>query len=185
MRKFTIRFTSPKHHPFPIFSWLIKLFEWWFDASHVQLCWDSKKYNEPLIYEASGLNIHFIGMEYLKEEHWHIEHVFEIEVPEEVYHATVKWCIRHAGLEYDLKGVFGFIWVLINKMFGRKIKNPWGKGTGKQFCSEMFIYILRDVWGHDYPGDANLAGPKAVFKYLYEASKKFDNINYMKGLGRR
>lgn len=180
-KTFTIRFTSPKDKIFPIFSWLIKLFEWWFDASHVQLFWNSSKYGQPLIYEASGMILHFVGEEYLKEDHWKISHVFNVTVPIDVYHETVKWCLKNAGLKYDLKAVIGFLWVKINKLFGRNIKNPLGKGEHEQFCSEMLVYILRHVWGMDYKGDANIAGPKAVFKYLYEASKRFDNIVYVRG----
>ena len=176
VRDFYIRFTSPRNHCFPIFSWAIKILDWWFDASHVQIMWYNQHHKEWMIYEASGTTVHFVGRFKQEEIPWNIAHSFKITVSGLAAWKTVKWCIAHAGLKYDIKGVIGFLPVKFMSLFGKKIKNPWGKGEAEQFCSEMVGFIMRDVWGFKINEDLNVAGPKVIFKYLLDASKTFDTV---------
>lgn len=184
-----VRFTRPKGHFFPIYSWLIILIEWWWGgASHVQLWWESEYWDEKLVYEASGTHVKYVGQEFVDQnDPWVIVYEFRVLLSPEARWKTLKWCQRHANIKYAITEVLGFVPVRIAYLFGKRIKNPWGDGTETQFCSEMIGFLMRDIWGREdgigdfsIQEDLDVAGPKLIFQYFLEAARNSQFVERLK-----
>lgn len=160
--KLTIGFSKPKKHLFPIFSWLIRLFEGT-SYSHVYVKWHSRGADTNVLYEASGSSVKFLGEKVYNDRIQPI-HEYEVTISSETYKKLLKFCMENAGINYGIKQVFG---IALVKIFKLK-KNPFSDNKKSQICSELIGHILEDVLGRDLDLDLDLdiAGPKAIKEYL-------------------
>jgi len=157
-----IGFSKPKGVFFPIFSWVIRLFERT-EYSHVYVRWHSKGAGVDVCYEASGNEVKFICKNVFDARIIPIKE-YEIEITNEQYRKLLHFCMSNAGQHYGVKQVFG---ILLVKLFRLK-KNPFSDGRASWVCSELAGQILKDVLDKDTGLDLDIAGPKAIDKFLQE-----------------
>lgn len=150
-----IGFSKPKSKPFPVFSWVIRLFERT-EYSHVYIRWHSRGAGVDVAYHASGTQVHFLGEKAFRERITPVEE-YARDISSAEYRELLKFCMTHAGVDYGLKGVLG---VAIDVVFRRG--NPFASGGRSQWCSKL-IGALLDLFD-DFIDDAILerAGPKKI-----------------------
>ena len=156
MREIRIQFTRPLK-AFPVFSWVIRWFQKT-EYSHVRLCWLGAAGSVPVIYEASGSNIKFIGPVAASENKVEVirEYVFRIE--KEDYKRLVILCMTYASVEYGKIQILG---MALAYMFDLK-KNPFSVGRKSQVCSEVVGVFLSEILGWKLDIDLDIAGPKEI-----------------------
>jgi len=155
LRTVTIQFTRPKG--FKPLSWAIRKVQRT-DYSHVRLTWLGMGEKIPVIYEASGSYLKFIGPIAAKSLHVEVVDLYNFELSQDQYRATVALCMENAGIEYGKRQLVG---MGIAKMFGLK-KNPYGDGAKTQVCSEIVGHFLNDILGWQTELDLDIAGPKEI-----------------------
>lgn len=160
-----VGFSKPKNHIFPIFSWLIRLFEGGTKYSHVYVRWYSLGARVDACYEASGTQVHFVGKKVFDEK---IQPVYEyqLEINRETYRKLLHFCMSNAGVKYGIKQVFGIAWQRLNKLLGRKVDNPFSDGNKSWICSELVAAIFIDVVGlevsKEVENELDSASPKNI-----------------------
>ena len=158
--KIYIGFSKPKNHKFPIFSWLIRLFERT-RYSHVYIRWYDEKSDSSICFEASGRSVKFICKEVF-EERINPIHEFEITIDENDYFNLQHFAFNNSGKDYGVKQVFG---ILLVRLFGLR-KNPFASGQKSWVCSELAGTVLSKVLDVDTGLDLDIAGPKDIFKFI-------------------
>jgi len=138
MPKIIIGFSKPKNHPFPIMSWLIRLFQGWTPYSQAYVRWYREKYEQGLVYEASGSEVKFLSKEIFDKKAEPVEE-YELEISSEQKFKLVKFCMENAGVKYAAMENLGIAFVKIMRLFGKEVSNPFGKGRKRQKCSELVI----------------------------------------------
>lgn len=83
--------------------------------------------------------------------------------------------MSNAGADYGTQQLVGIAWVKINRLFGVKIKNPYGDGRRSQVCSEMVGYFMEHCLGWDVGIDLDVASPFDIDMYL--ASKNIERVD--------
>lgn len=136
MRKIIIGFSRPRGF-FKPFSWGIRLIERT-AYSHVFIKMHSESLDVDLIYQASGTQVNFMGMEHFKN-HAKILDEFEIDIDEDTYKKFMRWAVINAGAGYSLKQIFG---ILLIKIFRLK-SNPFANGQCSWVCSELAGFVLK------------------------------------------
>lgn len=162
-----IEFTKPtrKAKPFPILSYIIKLVEQT-EYSHVRLSWVNST-GIPVVYEASGHNIKFVGP-IADHESVIVIKSYRLSLTPEQYRGLIKLCMTYAGLDYGLKQLLG---IFLVKLFKLK-RNPLSRGTRSQVCSEVVGRFLEEVMGYNTGLDLDIAGPRDIEQYLKQANKE-------------
>lgn len=136
MRKVIIGFSKPKGF-FKPFSWAIRLVERT-AYSHVYIRARSEKLGVDLIYQASGSQVNFMGLEHFKTQATSV-HEFECEIPDSDYDDFMRWAIINSGAPYSAKQPLG---ILLIKLFNLR-KNPFGNGEFAWVCSELVFFFFR------------------------------------------
>lgn len=162
METIYIGFSRPKGL-FEPFSWAIRLLQWT-SYSHVYIRVHSESLNRDIIYQASGFQVNFIGLNRFKTKEIVIKE-FPIQVNSETKIKMLQYCTDMSGVPYGILEIFGFPWVILNSAFGRHVNNPFSDGTKSFVCSEFVGDILKDVLGYDLPNPQNL-DPKQIYQYL-------------------
>jgi hypothetical protein len=145
MRTIYFKGSRPKGHPFPIISWLIRLFEW-SKISHNYV--DLNSGDTPQIFHA-----HFNDIEFKAKEEYepkvHLLYTFPVKVTEEQYQEIEAYC---KGLEGRKKGyftqMFGIALIAPFRWFGKHLKNPLC-GYSSMMCSEICRHIGINILGFE------------------------------------
>lgn len=156
MKTLKIGFSKPKNRIFPIFSWLIRLYQRT-AFSHTYITFKSSSLDRTLVYEAVAGGIRFVGTQ-VWQEHAETVREFELSVSDDQYTEILQFCVDNAGKDYAFLQSLG---VLIANLFKLK-KNPFREGTN---CSEMLSRLLERL---DYvvgkPHD--LVTPKDIYLFM-------------------
>lgn len=170
MRTIKLGFSRPskEYKKFPIFSWIIRLFEWT-PYSHIYAEFKSESLSRRLVYEASGLSVKFLGGKLFDTR---VEKIYEydLEITESEYKKTLQFAIDNAGKPYGILQIFGLGWVILGRWFGKRWKNPFSNGNQAYVCSELVIHLLpelRDKFG----SDPDVVTPRDIWEYLEEISQ--------------
>ncbi len=161
MSTFKVGFSRPRKFWAP-FSWLIRLFDQT-PYSHVYVRFYSSKYDRWLVYQASHTFVNFYGMPAFDEEALTIRE-FDIDVSDDARTKVIQFAIDNAGVQYDIKTVFGIAIVRIAAMFGHTMTNPLGNGRG-YFCSELVGSILLELGLADGV-DLSTLTPRGIYERL-------------------
>lgn len=169
-RKVYIEFTKPdlRYKKFPVYSYAIRAVECT-EYSHVRLRWQSTSGVE-IIYEASGTGVKVIGKEAQSQFPVEVVKCYEVDVANEEYRSLIR-LFRYASVTYGILQAFG---ILLVRMFNKK-KNPFSDGRKSQVCSELVGLFLIEVKGWEIDFDLDVAGPKAIDKYLERCLQKYSN----------
>lgn len=158
MKRFIIGFSRPRGF-FKPYSWAIRAIERT-PYSHVYLKTRSESLGLDLIYQASGVQVNFMGLSNFLT---HAEPLFEFEVEadDEAYKAFMKWAVTNAGAPYSAKQVLG---ILLIKLFNLK-KNPLSNKRSAWVCSELVGHVLGTFTKTEMgAADIESAGPKAIYE---------------------
>ena len=168
MRKIVIGFSRPKGW-FKPFSWAIRLVEKT-PYSHVYIRAHSDALDVDLIYQASGAQVNFMGIQHF-HDHAKTLYEFEFEISDEKYKQFMQWAIINSGADYSIKQPLG---ILLIKLFNLK-RNPFDNGRCAWVCSELVGYFLVSCMGV-YISDINLeiVGPIDIFKLCQKYFKPIE-----------
>jgi ABC-type uncharacterized transport system permease subunit len=158
MRNIIIGFSRPRAFLKP-FSWAIRLVEKT-PYSHVYIRSYSETLGVDLIYQASGAQVNFMGLDIFKS-HVVIVKEFSIDIPDEKYKEFMRWAIINSGAPYSIKQPLG---ILLIKLFNLK-RNPLQNGRAAWICSELVAFVLSAFLGVDINMNYfETLGPKGVFE---------------------
>jgi len=154
-RLVTIEFTRSKKR-LPIFGWIIQMVQRT-KYSHVRILW--KAMGEiPVIYEASGSSLKFIGPKANESNPVDVIHSYPFNLSNEEYRGLIKLCMMFSNIAYGKKQIVGMGLVYA---FGLK-KNPFADGRKSQVCSEVVGSFLDKVLGWETGLDLDIAGPREI-----------------------
>jgi len=167
MKNITIGFSTGH----TLFARLIRMFEGNVPYSHVFIKFHSDTFERDIIYQASGLQVNFIGailfatkVKIIKE--------FKLEVNDQAYKRIMQFAIDNAGTPYGYKQLLGMGIVRIAKLFNKTIKNPFSDGKATYVCSELAGTVLQSfIIKHDIPLNLETSGPKDLYKFLEKLNK--------------
>jgi hypothetical protein len=142
MRRIYFKGSRPKTHPFPIVSWLIRLFEW-SDISHNYT--DLNSGDTPQTFDA-----HFNTVGFKNKEDYEptvkIKYSFPVDVTEEKWQEIYAYCKSIEGKKHGyFAQLFGIALISPLRWFGIKVSNPLHYGsslTCSQICRHIGIEIL-------------------------------------------
>lgn len=162
MDSITVGFSRPKSG-FQPFSWLIRLVTW-SPVSHTYIKFYSKTYQRWIIYQASGSKVNFIGAVAFDNAEL-VYKEFEIPVSTDTKNKTVEFAIDKSGLPYGMLQIVGIGWVLVAKLFGKNVSNPF-YSTSSYFCSELLSTILNEIIDNKEDLNPGTATPADVMAYI-------------------
>lgn len=166
MNSIIIGFSRPSSFFVP-FSWLIRLVTNC-PFSHAYIKYNNSYANRNEIFQASGLKANFIGQTMFDTEE-DIYAEFEISISDASKLSTIQFAIDSAGSPYAVGQIFGFGWVLLARLFGKRVTNPF-YSKSSFFCSEMVADILNEINGSNL--DSSTMSPKDVYDYLISQGLK-------------
>lgn len=148
MKKIEIVFTKSKKR-LPIVSWLIRLYTWK-PYSHVAGVHEIRDWGKRF-YQASEGSVNYEYEDFFYKKH-EIVKTYIIQVSSELEQETKKAFYKQAGNKYATAQNVGMIWVDLNKLFGRKVDNPFkaGKNCSEILYSTVFKKLLPEL---DYNPD--------------------------------
>lgn len=154
-RKVTLQFTRPaKWKPLSAAIRAVQGTKY----SHVRFAWNGMGGTLPVIYEASGSYLKFIGPIAAEDKAVFVCKSYTFDLSLDDYRKTVKLCMKYAGVRYGKVQVIG---MGIAMALGLR-KNPFSRGIKYQVCSEIAGYFLKEVLGWDIDLDLDIAGPKEI-----------------------
>jgi len=159
--KIRVGFSKPINKCFPIFSWLIRLFDGFSPYSHVYVRWYSNKLQRWITYEASGSSVNFIGEKVFNQTRKEI-HYYEIVVNEEDTIRFQQYCVDTSGTKYGILQLFGIALARILRLK----RNPFADNEATQVCSEAAGLLLKNVLKYNIKLELDLATPRDIDKYL-------------------
>ena len=112
----------------------------------------------PIIYEASGSGLKFIGPK--ARGHWPVTicSTYDFNLTLDQYREMVKLCMTYASVDYGKKQILG---VALVHIFGLK-RNPFSDGLKSQVCSEIVGTFLQNIVGLKIEVDLDIAGPREI-----------------------
>ena len=159
MRKLRVGFSRPKSKTFPIFAWLIMLYERT-PFSHVYIRWETK-WETWLCYHAASVMIHFLG-ETSFAKHIHIVEEFEFDVTDEQFDKLMRFCTKYVGADYAISEVLKIpLWDL--GVTAPSTDDPW-----KQFCAELVLRAFGEMDGKELTLEADRVRLKTVYNFVKE-----------------
>lgn len=122
----------PKNHPFPIASWLIRLFEGRIHYSHFCIKIGT------LVLDATGHGVRFSGndeffMRYHKVSSYNI-------LVDRDFSEIINWCSTYLNRHYGYSQIFG----LALKILGLVKRNPFGDDSNNLICNELVLLFLEE-----------------------------------------
>lgn len=159
MKKMWVGFSKPKKW-FKPFSWAIRLVEGT-PYSHVYFRIYSEGLDVDLIYQASGSQVNFVGLQHFED---HAMCLAEFEVPDidpADYRVFMREAIKTAGADYSIKQPLG---IFLIKVFNLT-KNPFHNGKAAWVCSELVGYGLSNILKkiNISEKEIEIMGPKGIF----------------------
>jgi hypothetical protein len=171
MRKIIVGFSRPKKFLKP-FSWAIRLIERT-PYSHVYIRSRSENLGVDIVYQASGLQVNFMGLQRFRDHAVTLAE-FEFEMPDEMYKNFMRWAITNSGADYSMKQPLG---ILLIKLFNLR-DNPFANGRSAWVCSELVGFVFDAFLGVKIdPKVLDIIGPKGIFKLCEEHGRRIGGEN--------
>ena len=160
MGNIVVGFSRPRGW-FEPFSWLIRLVTW-APMSHAYIRYYDEYASRWVIYQASGLKVNLIGQLAFDD----VEDViaeFTIPISEITELKIVQGAIDTLGSPYGIGQVFGCLWVLLMKRFGKNVTNPFYSASSF-FCSELTDDDLQEIGLQGL--DPSQSSPKSLYDFM-------------------
>lgn len=150
---------------FPLFSWLVQLYQGFTPYSHVYIRLESTPHfpSDKILHAAEGQVSHYSLTSFLKRNK--IVKEFKIKVTLKEYDYIKKYLFHElAGEPYSIWQNIGIALVSFLHLFNIRIKNPFSKGWN---CSEYVATVLKSTNPDLVKGiDPNTVTPKDLYKIL-------------------
>jgi hypothetical protein len=172
MRKIVVGFSRPRKTK--LLSTIIMAVEQT-NYSHVYVRLYSATYDRVMIYQASGLQVNFVGLTHFLE-HNQIVDEFEFEITEEAYKKMMQFAIDQAGVAYGMKQLIGMAIRKFGRWSGLGFKNPWADGHATYVCSELAAHIIKDYISGAIGTDLDDMDPSAVHEHLSQIKRSIRPI---------
>ena len=160
MRKLYIDFTVPAKSKFPIFSWIIRVWQR-VPYSHVRLRWENR-YGQNVVLEARGTSVRFSGPIAQAQKPAKIIKTYTTEISKLEYVGLEKLGMEYTGVKYGIKQILG---IAIANIFGLQ-KNPFADGQYSQVCSELVGRYFEEVLNIPIGRSLDMAGPREIDAFL-------------------
>ncbi len=165
MNEIIVGFSRPKAWLEP-FSWLIRLVTW-SPISHAYIRFFDEEHNRWIVFQASGLKVNFIG-QIMFDNAEDIYAEFSVPVSDSMKSSVVQGAIDKCGSSYGIGQIFGFAWVLMMRMLGKSVSNPFYSASSF-VCSELVGDVLIEI------GEGNLdpsaMTPKDMLNFMLSKMK--------------
>ena len=126
--------------------------------------------NEEVVCHANGTGVNFDYYKTFIKKNSVVKE-YELLLTQENEKKVIAYVISQLDKPYDKLAVVGFAWVLINKAFGRKIKNPI-RNKSAYFCSELTLEALKIV---NFKGldslDRETTTPEDLMEFMDKSSE--------------
>lgn len=155
-----VGFSRPKAW-FEPFSWLIRLVTW-SPVSHAYVKYYDAYTGRWIVFQASGLSVNLIGQDAFDAKEYVYEE-FTIPVSDTTKLAVIQGAVDKLGSPYAIGQVVGFIWILLMRLFHKKVSNPFYEKSS-YFCSELVSNILDEIGVGDV--DPSTMSPIDVRNFL-------------------
>lgn len=156
MKTIVIGFSRPKKWN-PI-SWLIMKVQLT-NYSHVYVKFYSNSLERELIYQASGLQVNFVGSVLFYNHHLAVKE-FELDISDEAHMKALRFAVDRAGTPYSIKQLFS---ILAYQITG---KVPFKDGRNAYVCSELIGEMLTGNLQIKVDKDLDIVIPKDIYKIL-------------------
>jgi len=180
MKKIVVGF-SRSSKKFPIFSWLIRLYQWSaFSHTYIRLLVRPKFPSDKILHASEGLVQNMSSTQFDKKHI--VTDEFEIFLPDilvndkltgnkkTLYFALISIMHEIAGDNYSYIQNVGILYVdFMRKVFKRRVKNPWRKGWN---CSEFVASVLKIIYPNDFEDlDPDTVTPLEIYQILERLDK--------------
>ena len=109
----------------------------WVTKSHVSHCFIVLPVdNTKLIYQASGLSVNYENIDTFLSIENPIE-LYEFSLTEEQANKNKLFRITTVGKPYSWQELIGYLWVLLARKFGKKVRNPLSGGSTSYVCVDI------------------------------------------------
>lgn len=165
MKKVTIVFTRPKYsyQKFPILSWIIRLLEGT-NYSHIAAIFHSNTIKRDLVYQASGLYVHFMGKK-LFDTRAEIIAEYTLNISDSAHKKALQFAVDNAQKPYGIKQIIGIGIVILAKKIGKKIQNPFKDGQYSYVCSELIASMIPGL-KKEFKDNLDSVTPRDIKEYL-------------------
>jgi len=168
LKKIIIGFSKPRQF-FKPFSWAIRAIERT-SYSHVYIKSHSDSLDIDLIYQASGTQTNFMGIQHFKD-HAKTLYEFEADILEEKHKEFMRWAIENSGAKYGMKQPLG---ILLIKVFNLS-RNPFDNGRKAWVCSELVGFALEKFLDITIEKESlETIGPKGIFEICLKHFKSIE-----------
>lgn len=107
------------------------------DVSHTYIKIPVPEYNTNMMFQAAGLNVHYMNEDVFKAHGSTIVEEIDVEVTDEQYARAEKFRVTECGKAYSVMELIGYLWVLLNHKIGRDVPNPFYDGDTAYVCVEV------------------------------------------------
>lgn len=91
---------------------------------------------------------------------------YELTMTPEQEQRALQYALMQLLKPYDFCALIGFGWILINKMFGRKVKQPF-RNKAAYYCSELIITSLQVApFPLSHMFDREVVSPEDLIEFL-------------------
>ena len=168
MNSIVVGFSRPKAWLEP-FSWLIRLVTK-SPVSHAYIRYYDDYTGRWVIFQASGLSVNLVGQNMFNSKEY-VYREYEIPISDATKLSVIQGATDKLGAPYGTAQIVGFGWVLLMRLFGRKVNNPFYSGSS-YFCSELVDEILNEIGIGE--SDPSTLDPAGLMNFL--ATKNFKVI---------
>lgn len=156
MRNVIVGFSRPKR--WNLLSWLIMKVQK-ANYSHVYIKFYSPSLDREIIYQASGLQVNFIGSKLFNEHHVTV-HEFQFPVSDESHTNAMRFAVDKAGSPYSIKQLFSILlYLATGKVYFRD-------GRSAYVCSELIGQMLTEDLKIPVNKDLDLVVPRDIYEIL-------------------
>jgi len=156
MKTVSIGFSRPSK--WKLLSWIIRKVQGT-DYSHVYLRFHSDSLDRDLIYQASGLQVNFVGKTLFEKDHIAVKE-FDLQISDEAHKKALQFAVDTAGMPYSIKQLFG---ILVYSLTGKRVLQD---GRSAYVCSELVAQMLSEDLGITITKDLDIVTPKDVYNIL-------------------
>ncbi len=179
MKKIVVGFSRSKKS-FPVFSWLIRLYQWTkFSHTYIRLSFGVLP-SDNIIHASEGV-VQNMSETIFNKKH-EVTDEFEVYIPDIIvkdritkdnlplYRVLYNILHETSGDDYSIMQNVGIVYVdIMRYVFKKEVKNPWTAGWN---CSEFVAIILRTVYPSQFKElDVETITPKQVYQILKELSE--------------
>lgn len=109
---------------------------------HVYAAWPWAAVDRQVIYQASKFAVNFESNLTFDHHAIRVEE-YEVTLSDECHKGIMQFCMDNSNKPYGIRNIFGFAWVKICALVGKKVDNPFPTHGYSFFCSKLITEILQ------------------------------------------